>query len=124
MHLLLLAVAIVAPAAKPGPVEQLRKVVVGAIRNCLAPENGEIVVCAPDRGVAEGYRLPRLDPRYAGSALRLSGRGTLPDVGATGTGSCSTVGGGGQTGCALAEANAWGAWKRERKRAGQGGFPW
>ena len=124
MHLLLLAAALAAPAAKPGPVEQLRKVVVGAIRNCLAPESGEIVVCAPDRGVAEGYRLPRLDPRYAGSNLRPSGRGTLPNVGASGTGSCSTVGGGGQTGCALAEAKAWGAWKRERKSAGQDGFPW
>lgn len=124
LALLLLA----AEAAKPapaGPVDHLHQVVVEAIRNCPQGADGAIVVCARDRGIAEGWRLPKLDPRYAGNALRPSGRGTLAtsDVAATGVGSCSATGAAGATGCSLAEANAWGAWKREQKADGKP-FPW
>ena len=121
LPLLLLIEAVTADPPKPGPVEHLRKVVVAAIRNCPDPVPGEVTVCARDRGVAEGYRLPRLDSRYAGAALRPSGRGTLAgaDLGASGTGSCSTIGASGATGCSLAEINAWSAWRRQQRSDAQ-----
>ena len=109
-----------AAAAKPvsGPVEHLKKVVVEAIRNCPQAEDGTVVVCARDRGIAEGYRLPKLDPRYAASdptARRRPGE-ALDGVGAAGTGSCSTVGAGGATGCNAAQIRAWRAQKSEDRK--------
>ena len=126
LPLLLLAAAAAPPApAKPGPVETLHKQVVDAIRNCPVAGPGEITVCARDRGIAEGYRIPRMDPRFAGNALRPSGRGTIvaPDVAASGTGSCTTAGGGGFTGCSLQDYRNWGAWKAQEKAEGRA-FPW
>lgn len=130
LALLLLAAAPASAPAKvepspPGPVEHLAKRVVEAIRNCPEPEPGEIAVCARDRGVAEGWRLPRLDPKYAGTKLRPSGRGTLASEGpgAAGTGSCTAAGAGGSTGCMLQLDNQWGAWKKEQQATGQN-FPW
>ena len=61
------------PPPPPAPVEQLRQIVVDAIRNCGKPGSDEVVVCAPDRGIAEGYRLPKMDTRFAKN-LRPSGR--------------------------------------------------
>jgi hypothetical protein len=117
--LLLLAAAVATePPAPPrtGPVEHLKKRVVEAVRNCPEPVPGEVVVCAPDRGISEGYRIPRLDPRFAGN-LRASGRGEVAgDVAGTGTGSCSKVGAGGATGCAKRDYSDW---KAERRRMSQ-----
>ncbi len=120
--LLLLAAA--ADPPKAGPVETLHKQVVDAIRNCPVAAPGEITVCARDRGIAEGYRIPKMDPRFA-EGLRPSGRGTIvaPDVGASGTGSCTTTGGGGFTGCSLQDYRNWGAWKAQEKADGRS-FPW
>ena len=80
-------------------------------------EDDIVVVCSKDRGIAEGFRLPKLDPRFA-SSLRKSGRGELVDgaLGASGAGSCSTVGAGGSTGCAKRDYNAWAQWKRDQKK--------
>lgn len=118
------APAVAAPPA-PGPVEHLHKVVVDAIRPCPKAADGEIVVCSRDRGIDEGYRLPKLDQRYAGAAARPGGRGTMasPSLGAAGAGSCSSTGAGGATGCSLKEANDWGAWKKQEKADGRP-FPW
>ncbi|MEH3108203.1 MAG: hypothetical protein PGN09_13265 [Sphingomonas fennica] len=100
-------------------VERQRQVVVRAIRNCPTPKTpDEIVVCSRDRGVAEAYRLPKIDPR-----LEKAARGDRPEAGGLGagqalaSGDCSAVGSAGQTGCALGAANAWGA---ERRAQGLG----
>jgi hypothetical protein len=100
------------PPPPPAPVEQLRQIVVDAIRNCTKPTSGEIVVCAPDRGIAEGYRIPKMDARFARN-LRPSGRGELPtalagtDLSGTGAGACSKVGAVGASGCSKIELKAW-----------------
>lgn len=121
---LTLALALLAaPEGAAGPVETLRGVVIEAIRNCPKAAPDEIVVCSRDRGLAEGYRLPRLDPRYVQRDVR--GR---PVDGRTGaaraSGTCSTSGSAGATGCALDAANDWGAWKKAVKARGEGGFAW
>jgi hypothetical protein len=116
---LLAGAAAAAAVPKVGPVEHLKKRVVEAVRNCPEQVAGEVVVCAPDRGIAEGYRLPRLDPRFASAGLRPNGRGEVDaSVGATGTGSCSHVGAGGALGCAKQDYGSWAA-ERRRQRAEQ-----
>jgi hypothetical protein len=121
LALLLLAAAAPDPAVTAGPVEKLHKRVVEAIRNCPEAQAGDVVVCAPDRGIAEGYRIPKLDARFAEGALRPSGRGTVSDgAGAGGTGSCTAIGAGGSLGCSRRDYEAWSAAKRQRKaEAGQ-----
>jgi hypothetical protein len=106
------------PPPPPKPVEQLHQIVVDAIRNCAKPTEGEIVVCSKDRGVAEGYRIPKMDDRFAKN-LRPSGRGELAGaaVGATGIGSCSKVGPGGSIGCTRNELKAWGAEQKAKRDA-------
>lgn len=125
--LIFLAAAAAPPPPKSGPVEKLHERVVEAIRNCPHSTDGEIVICARDRGIAEGYRIPKLDPRFAGGKLRPSGRGTVDgaDVGASGIGSCTNVGAGGSTGCALRDLNQWSDWRRQRqaeRRAVEGAY--
>ena len=108
------------PPPPPAPVEQLRQIVVDAIRNCPKPISGELVVCAPDRGIAEGYRIPKMDPRFAKN-LRPSGRGEMATIDATGAavggvpGSCSKTGAAGSVGCSKIELKAWSA-ERQQKR--------
>lgn len=125
MILPLLLAAAATPPVPAGPVDRLHKIVVDAIRNCPEHAPGEIVVCARDHGFAEGYRLPRLDPRFAGGGVPAKGRGSLADagIGAAGTGSCSATGSGGATGCSLREENNWGDWKRQARADGRQ-FPW
>ena len=115
--LLLFAAEIATTKPKLGPIEKEHKMVVEAVRGCAENDEDTIVVCSKDRGVAEGYRLPKLDPRFA-EALRKNGRGGLTDanLGASGAGSCSTVGAGGSTGCSKREYNAWARWKQEQKK--------
>ena len=110
------------PTSKPqvGPIEKEHKMVVKAVRGCDEDEEDVIVICSKDRGVAEGYRLPRLDPRFAAN-LRPSGRGELTgaDAATAGTGSCTASGAGGFTGCSKRDYNAWAQWKRDRKKEAQ-----
>ena len=124
MIALLLAAAVAEPP-KAGPVEVLHRKVVTAIRNCPDAAPGEITVCARDRGIAESYRIPRLDPRFAGAAPRSTGRGALAAAGpgAAGTGSCTNTGAGGFTGCSLQDYRNWGRWK-DREKANGREFPW
>ncbi len=69
MALLFLAAAAAAAAPekpKAGPVEKQHQFVVDAVRGCPeAATVDEIVICSNDRGIAEVYRLPRLDQRFA-----------------------------------------------------------
>jgi len=114
--LLLLAAEIATAKPKVGPIEKEHKMVVEAVRGCAENEEDVVVICSKDRGIAEAYRLPRLDPRFD-LRLRKNGRGALTDmdIGASGVGSCSTGGASGATGCSVREENAWAAWKRQQK---------
>jgi len=114
-----------APGAAPALTESLRQAVVDAIRNCPHGDNGEVIVCSRDRGVAEGYRIPKLDPRFA-TNLRPSGRGELPAdaESATGAQSCSNVGASGSTGCTKKAIESWGEWKKQKKKEEDAAFPW
>lgn len=106
------------PAKTYGPVEKQHRKVVEWVRGCPeAQEEDEIVVCSNDRGIAEGFRLPRLDQRFAGP-LNKNGRtpSTDPALGAVGVGSCSATGAGGATGCSVRDYRAWGQWKAEQKQ--------
>ena len=122
LALLLLAVAD-PPAPTPAPTEALKQVVVDAIRNCGKSQGDEIVVCSRDRGVAESYRLPKIQPRLAESAHTGGKLEALAGAGAGGQGTCTATGAAGTTGCSLAQANAWGEWKKRQKAAGEW-FPW
>ena len=109
------------PTTKPkmGPIEKEHKMVVDAVRGCPeAVTEDEIVVCSNDRGIAEGYRLPKLDPRFD-VTIREKGRGALTDrdMGASGAGSCSATGAGSSTGCSLRGINNWAAEQRRKKAA-------
>ncbi|PTQ13623.1 hypothetical protein CLG96_05290 [Sphingomonas oleivorans] len=78
--------------------------VVEAIRNCPKAAEGEIVVCSRDRGLAEGYRLPKIPERYDYEGSRESAsaeRRRRMRGGEAGIGSCSAVGAGGASGCTL-----------------------
>jgi hypothetical protein len=122
----LLLLAADPPAAEPAPVDTLRSTVVDAIRNCPKGRDGEIVVCSRDRGFAEGFRIPKLDPRFARN-LRPSGRGELASAepGAAGIGTCTNTGAGGTTGCTLKQAKSWGEWKKQQKAENPDAlFPW
>lgn len=112
-----------AVAPPPTPTETLRQTVIDAIRNCPRGDDGTIVVCSRDRGVAEGYRIPRLDPRFANN-LRPSGRGEMPTPpeAAAGTGSCTNVGASGSTGCTKKDIEIWSRWKQ--KQSDDQAFPW
>ncbi|WP_116091277.1 hypothetical protein [Sphingomonas crusticola] len=119
LSLLLFAAAIATTKPKMGPIEIERKMVVDAVRGCPeAASEDEIVVCSNDRGIAEGYRLPKLDPRFD-VTLRPKGRGALTDrdLGRGGVGSCSTTGAGGSTGCSLRGINNWAEEQRRKKAA-------
>jgi hypothetical protein len=77
--------------------------------------DGEICVRAPE---TERFRIPKtlrdqrvVPPQRASWAVRAE---DALEVGETGTGSCSTVGPGGQTGCFVKEATRANAEARER----------
>lgn len=120
----LLILALAAAEDPPAPiVTDLRQKVVTAIRNCPETKGDEIVVCSKDRGIAESYRLPKLDPRYAIDDPKARDYDKLNGVGAAGAGSCSPVGAMGSIGCSKRDYEAWGDWKKRQlaaKRAAEG----
>jgi hypothetical protein len=118
--LLILALALADPptaeAAAAEGAADIRQKVVAAIRNCGQGKGDEIVVCSKDRGVAEAYRMPKLDPRFAEADPKLKkADDAFGDTGDGGFGQCSAVGIGAGTGCALNDYRAWGDWKRRQK---------
>jgi len=73
---------------------------------CAKPLPGEIVVCADEEPQKSPYRLPLPVPLEEGSRETISPsreRNALLDYDLGGTGSCSTVGPGGWTGCKYRE---------------------
>ena len=124
MLALLLAAEEPPAAAASAPTEALKQVVVDAIRNCGKSQGDEIVVCSRDRGLAESYRLPKIQPRLAEAGKTGGKLEALAGAGAAGQGTCTATGGAGTTGCSLAQANAWAEWKKRQKAAGEGWFPW
>lgn len=118
----LLAQVAAAPGADPPPSQHLHEVVVEAIRNCPQSKGDEIAVCAKDRGYAQRYRMERLKPYHADGSPPVKVDVTS-GVGASGAGSCSTAGAGGQTGCQLKANNDWRRWKEDEKADGHW-FPW
>lgn len=100
----LLAAALVSVVPAPAAAQQRERVLV-IYGNDPCPTNSsgdEIVVCAR-RPESERYRLPQNvreegdnSPERQSWAARAR---SIQKVGDTGTDSCSTVGGGGQTGC-------------------------
>jgi hypothetical protein len=124
--LILLALLLIQVAAAPGadqpPSQHLHEVVVEAIRNCPQPKADEIAVCARDRGYSQRYRMERLKPYHAEQSPPVKVDVTA-GAGASGVGSCSTAGAGGQTGCQLKADNDWRRWKEDEKADGRQ-FPW
>ena len=110
MKRLLLATAIAASAlaATASPAaprragdERVNALIVYGSDPCPRGEGDEIVVCAR-KPESERYRIPpnlRLDPNDPASRSWADRAQSLEYVGRTGTGSCSTVGPGGWTGC-------------------------
>ena len=119
MLLLILALAAADPPADAAAAAaDIRQKVVTAIRNCPEAKGDEIVICSRDRGIAESYRLPKLDPRYADSDPKIrTPEAVFEGTGDGGFGSCSAVGIGAGTGCAMRDYRAWGDWKRRQKAA-------
>jgi hypothetical protein len=99
------AAALVTSAAAAAPrragEERVNALIVYGSDPCPRGEGDEIVVCAR-KPEGERYRIPpnlRLDPNDPANQAWASRAQTLEYVGRTGTGSCSTVGPGGWTGC-------------------------
>ncbi|QJU56863.1 hypothetical protein HL653_02810 [Sphingomonas sp. AP4-R1] len=122
---LILALALAEPPAEQPPSAEaaaaagaadIHQKVVTAIRNCPETKGDEIVVCSKDRGIAESFRLPKLDPRFAQSDPKLrKPADAFEGTGDGGFGSCSAVGIGAGTGCAMRDYRAWGDWKRRQR---------
>mgnify|MGYP003385644144 CR=1 FL=1 len=92
-----------------------------ATQKCPTDTDGnEITVCVR-RSPAEQFRIPKelrpdtLKPEYESWALR--GSQTVAEIGRSGTGSCSTEGAGGATGCATQAFEAARRENRARKAA-------
>ncbi|KQM96918.1 hypothetical protein ASE78_11405 [Sphingomonas sp. Leaf25] len=87
---------------------------------CPTNTNGEEIVVCVRRSEQERFRIPKelreleVTPENESWAMRAEAN---QNVGATGTGSCSTVGPGGQTGCFVQRANAARAERRARRDA-------
>jgi hypothetical protein len=93
---------------------------------CPTNQNGEEVVVCVRRSAEEQYRIPKelrnfeVTPENASWAVKEQAD---RDVGNVGTGSCSTVGPGGQTGCFVQEARRAKAEARARTEAATPDLP-
>jgi hypothetical protein len=111
-----------APAIGPADTEKVKQVFVYGDDPCPKSEGDEIVVCArmPDN---ERYRIPkdlRTDPNDAKVQSWGNRARSIEYVGASGTDSCSPVGGGGFTGCFAQIARA----AKEERKAMLGSATW
>jgi hypothetical protein len=101
------------------PPERIRNVTLTGAEKCPAPVNGEVVVCSK---LEEPYRIPkalRETKKSAATSSWVNTAATLDEVGREAGGlpdTCSPVGSGGQTGCALKLNQQYAAEKAEKKR--------
>ncbi len=109
------------------PPQRIRQVTLTGSEACPKAEGDEIVVCSridPN----EQYRVPkelRAPPEVpAQNQSWVNRAATVDQVGRVAGGlpnTCSPVGSGGQTGCAIQQGKAWAAERRQQKiEAGQG----
>jgi hypothetical protein len=110
--------AITAPIAQ-AQVQNGTLVIFGNDRCPTNAEGEEIVVCVR-RSERERFRIPKelrdVDATDDKRSWAVRAQGAL-DAGATGVGSCSTVGAGGASGCFVQRANAARADSRARREA-------
>ncbi len=87
---------------------------------CPTNSSGEEIVVCVRRSERERFRIPKelrdVEPTRDGESWATRVGDNL-NAGATGIGSCSTVGAGGQTGCFVQRANAARAERRARQQA-------
>ncbi|MEO5866148.1 MAG: hypothetical protein ABIS14_06695 [Sphingomonas sp.] len=101
------------------PPKRIRDISLGAGQACPKAAGDEIVVC---HRLDEPYRIPKSlrneHPIPAQNQSWVNRTATMDEVGRRAGGlpdTCSPVGSGGQTGCALQAAQNWAAEKRARK---------
>jgi len=104
------------------PPQRIRSVTLGAGQKCPPSTNGEIVVCST---LDQPYRIPKdlrdSAPIAAQNQSWVNRAATVDQVGRVAGGlpdTCSPVGTGGQSGCALSRARAYSA-ERRAQAAGQ-----
>ena len=109
-------------AEQSQPPQRIRSVTLGAGQKCPTSTNGEIVVCST---LDQPYRIPKelrdTAPIAAQNQSWVNRAATVYQVGRVAGGlpdTCSPVGTGGQSGCALARARAYSA-ERRAQAAGQ-----
>lgn len=90
--------------------------VIYGTQKCPTTESGEEIVVCVRRNASEQFRIPKelremeITPENESWAVRAQG---VDAAGASGIGSCSTVGAGGATGCFAQQANQYRANKKK-----------
>ena len=101
------------------PPERIRNVTLAGGEKCPTPVDGEVIVCST---LEEPYRIPkglRESKKSAATNSWVNRAATLDEVGREAGGlpdTCSPVGSGGQTGCALKMNQQFAAERAEKKR--------
>jgi hypothetical protein len=101
------------------PPQRIRNVTLTGTEACPKPVDGEVVVCSK---LEEPYRIPkglRESKKTAATNSWVNRAATLDEVGREAGGlpdTCSPVGSGGQTGCALKMNQQYAAERAEKKR--------
>ena len=126
LRILVLAALVATPVAavaqtESSTVQRVRSVTLKPGEKCPASSAEEIVVCGT---IDQPYRIPKQfrndGPIAAQNQSWVNRADTMTDVSRVAGGlpdTCSTVGSGGQTGCALATNRAWRAEKRAQAQA-------
>ena len=101
------------------PPERIRNVTLTGTQKCPPAVNGEVVVCSK---LEDPYRIPkalRETKKSAATNSWVNRAATLDEIGREAGGlpdTCSPVGSGGQTGCALKMNQQFAAERAEKKR--------